>query len=129
MPQASADLQNAKADAKAAVENLSDYTYAQKEAFVQKMRDNLADLKKEIDDLGTKISQSTDEVKAAAKPKLEALDDQFDKLKAKLDNAEDATEDTWDNIKVGIKQSYDDLKKAYGDATQTTGTPSTPNQT
>jgi DNA anti-recombination protein RmuC len=111
-------LDNAKAETKQAAQDMKDYTYAQKTEFVAQMQGQLAALNRDLDQLSAKIEKSSDTVKADAKPKLQALRDQADKLNQQLDKAKNATESTWGDVKDGTKKAYNDLKDGFQQARQ-----------
>jgi cytochrome c556 len=114
----SQQLDKAQADTKAAAQDMKDYTYAQKSAFVEKMQTQLGALNRDLDQLSAKIEKSSDAAKAEAKPKLQALRDQAAKLNLQLDKAKDATESTWDDIKAGSAKAYAELKDGFNQARQ-----------
>jgi chromosome segregation ATPase len=102
-------------ETKAAAQNLAeqDYTYAQKDEFTEKLKGQLAEINRDLDQLGAKIEASSAAAKAEAQPKLQALRDQAAKLNAQLDEAKNATESTWDSVKAGSKKAYADLKDGF----------------
>ncbi len=67
---------------------MKDYTFAQKAEFAEKMQGQLASINKDLDQLAAKIENSSDAVKAEAKPKLQALRDQAAQLNKQLDEAQ-----------------------------------------
>jgi len=95
-----------------------DYTYAQKSEFTAKMQGQLAQINKDLDLLAAKIEKSGDAAKAEAKPKLQALREQADKLDKQLGEAKHATETTWDSVKAGSKKAYAELKDGFDQARQ-----------
>jgi len=114
----SQQLDNAKAETKRAAQDMKDYTYAQKAEFVEKMQGQLAALKQDLDQLAAKIDKASDTAKTDAKPKLQALRDQADKLNQQLDTAKNATESTWDDVKAGFKKGYIELADGFQQARQ-----------
>jgi cytochrome c556 len=114
----SQQLYNAKAETKQAAQDMKDYTYAQKTEFVEQMQGRLAALNRDLDQLSAKIEKSSDTAKAEAKPKLQALRDQADKLNQQLDKAKNATESTWGDVKDGTKKAFNDLKDGFQQARQ-----------
>src|SRR5262245_3146843 len=62
-------LDKVRTDAKAAVQDMTDYAYAQKSEFLTKMQAQLDENKREVDQLVAKIENANDAVKAEAKPK------------------------------------------------------------
>ena len=111
-------LDKVQTETKEAAQDMKDYTYAHKTEFVQQMQGQLAALNRDLDQLSTKIEKSSDTAKAEAKPKLQALRDQADKLNQQLDKAKDATESTWGDVKQGTKKAYNDLKDGFQQARQ-----------
>jgi chromosome segregation ATPase len=101
-----------------AAHDMKDYTYAQKSAFVESMQTQLAALNRDLDQLSAKVEQSTAAAKTEAKPKLQALRDQADKLNQQLDKAKNATESTWDDVKSGFTKAYNELAAGFQQARQ-----------
>lgn len=114
----SEQLDKAQAETKRAAQDMKDYTYAQKDAFVATMQAQLAALNRDLDQLSAKVEKSSDAAKAEAKPKLQALRDQADKLNQQLDKAKNATESTWDDVKAGSKKAYNELADGFQQARQ-----------
>jgi ElaB/YqjD/DUF883 family membrane-anchored ribosome-binding protein len=97
---------------------MKDYAYAQRADFVATMQGQLDALNRDIEALSAKIENSSDAVKADAKPKLQALRDEASGLNKQLDEAKNATESTWDSVKVGTKKAYNGLKDDFQQARQ-----------
>ena len=114
----SEQLEKAKAETKEAAQDLKDYTYAQKQEFVQQMQTRLNALNQDLDKLSAKIENSSDTVKAEAKPKLQALRDQANQLSKQLDDVKDASQTTWDSVKAGAEKAYDGLTNGVHQARQ-----------
>jgi cytochrome c556 len=115
---ASQQLDKVQAETKQAAQDMKDYTYAQKSAFVETMQSQLAALNHDLDQLTTKVEASSDTVKAQAKPKLQALRDQTSGLNKQLDDVKNATESTWDSVKAGFKTAYDSSRDGFNQARQ-----------
>ena len=111
-------IETVKTETKQAAEDMKDYTFAQKADFVKAMQTQLTTLNQDLDKLSAKIDTSSDAVKAEAKPKLQALRDQAAKLNDQLADVQNATESTWDSVKAGSKSAYDSLAKSFADARQ-----------
>ena len=109
----SQQIDKLKAETKEAAQDMKDYTYAQKAEFTEKMRAQLAEINRDLDQLEAKIAKSSDAAKAEAKPKLQALRDQAAKLNRQLDTAKGATESTWDDVKAGSRKAYSELKDGF----------------
>ena len=114
----SQQLDNAQAETKQAVQDMKDYTYAQKAEFVATMQGQLAALNRDLDQLSAKVEKSSDAIKAEAQPKLQALRDQMTQLNKQLDEARNATDSTWDSVKGGFKKAYEASKEGFQQARQ-----------
>ena len=80
----SQQLDKVQADTKQAAQDMKDYTFAQKSAFVETMQAQLAALNRDLDQLSAKVEKSSDAIKAEAQPKLQALRDQMAQLMSDL---------------------------------------------
>lgn len=99
-------------------QEMKDYTYAQRAEFAAEMQKQRAEINRDLEALEAKMEKSSDAVKAAAKPRLQALRDQSAKLGTQLDGLTDATESTWDNVKAGSKKAYAEMKDGFMQARQ-----------
>jgi len=114
----SKQIEKIQTETKAAAQEMKDYTYAQKAEFVKQMQGQLTALDQDLDKLSAKIDKSSDAVKAEAKPKLQALRDQASELHQQLDHVKDATESTWASVKAGSRKAYDSLADGFQQARQ-----------
>ncbi len=114
----SQQIDQVKTETKQAAADMKDYTFAEKDAFVKYMQDQLTTLNQDLDALSAKIDSSSDAIKAEAKPKLQALRDQAAKLNQQLADDSNATESTWDSVKAGTKKAYDATAASFADARQ-----------
>ena len=113
---ASQRIDKVEAKTKEAAQDMKDYTFAQKNQFVEKMQGQLATLNTDLDQLSAKIEKSSDGAKAEAKPKLQALRDQTARLNKQLDEVKNATESTWDSVKNGFNTAYQSSKDGFQQA-------------
>ena len=104
-------LGKVKQETKAAVQDMKDYTFAQKSEFAEKMRSQLAEINKDLDQIAANIEKASDEVKADAKPRLQAMREQTARLNVQLDEVKNATEATWETVKSGTRNAYAALKR------------------
>ena len=114
----SQQMDKVQTETKEAAQDMKDYTFAQKAEFVTAMQVRVDALNKDLDQLSAKIDNSSDAVKAEAKPKLQALRDQVTQLNKQLDDAKNATESTWDSVKSGFSKAYDATKDGFNQARQ-----------
>lgn len=111
-------LETVKAETKQAAQDMKEYTFAQKAEFVKSMQGQLATLNQDLDKLAAKIDSSSDAVKAEAKPKLQTLREQAAKLNQQLVDATNATETTWDSVKAAWEKGYEATKDGFNQARQ-----------
>lgn len=111
-------IESVKTETKQAAQDMKDYSFAQKDEFVKYMQGHLTTLNQNVDKLAAKIESSSDAIKADAKPKLQALREQAAKLNQQLAEAQNATESTWDSVKAGTKKAYESVEKSFNDARQ-----------
>jgi hypothetical protein len=114
----SQQIDKAQAETKQAAADMKDFTYAQKAEFVKAMQAQLVALNQDLDKLSAKIDSSSDAIQAEAKPKLQALREQSAKLNQQLADTANATESTWDSVKAGSQKAYDALSKSFNDSRQ-----------
>jgi hypothetical protein len=117
-PTTSQQLDKVRAETKHAAQDMKDYDYTQKAAFVTNMQAQLDEINRDLDQLAAKVDKSSDAAKAEAKPKLQMLRDQAAKLNTQLDAAKNATESTWGDVKAGFKKGYSELKDGFNQARQ-----------
>ena len=115
---AAQQIDKVQTETKQAAQDMKDYTFAEKAEFVKTMQDQLTALNQDLDKLSAKIDSSSDAVKAEAKPKLQALRDQAAQLNKQLDDARNATESTWDSVKAGFTKAYEATKDGFNQARQ-----------
>ncbi len=80
------------------------------------MKEKLDKLNAEIAELSARIDKASDQAKADAKPKLQALRDQAAKLGEMLGKAQVATSTSWDAVKADFKAGYANLEIGVRDA-------------
>ena len=114
----SQQLDKVQAKTAEAVQDMKDYTFAQKAEFVERMQLELADINKELDQLAAKIEKANAATKAEAEPKLKILREQMTKLNQQLDEARNATDSGWNDIKTGFKKGVNELKEGFQNARQ-----------
>ncbi len=105
-------------ETKQAAQEMKDYTFAQKDEFVKAMHAQLIALDQDLDKLAARIDSASDAIKAEAKPKLQALREQAAKLNQQLADASNATESTWDDVKAGSKKGYNSMVNSFTEARQ-----------
>lgn len=107
--------ENCKNDqAKATLHAKADAITAAKASFIQAMKNDLASLKIDMDQLYTKIEKSGGATKVEAQIKLDILHEKWTALEKQLDEAQSSTESVWDEFSTGLRKSYSDLKTSIG---------------
>ena len=87
-PQTTAQqIDKVQTETKQAAQDMKDYTFAQKAEFIAAMQTELAALNQDLEKLSAKIDGSSDDIKAEARPRLQALRDQAAQLNQQLADA------------------------------------------
>ena len=117
-PTTSLQHDEVQTEATADVQDMKDYTFAQKAAFVEKMQNQMTEINRDLDQIAAKIERSSTAFKAEAQPKHQALCDQVARLNKQVATVISATESTWDDIKAGSQTAYHELKDGFQQARQ-----------
>jgi paraquat-inducible protein B len=105
----SQQIDKIKTETKEAAQTMKDYTYAQKDEFVKQMQSQLAALDQDLNRLSAKVESSSDAVRAEAKPKLQALREQEAQLNKQLEDIKNANEEL--PLRV-LDEPREDLQRA-----------------
>jgi peptidoglycan hydrolase CwlO-like protein len=95
------------------VQSAEDFTYAQKDEFVEDMHDALTRIQSEVDRLTAKVAAARGAAKAEAEAKVQALREEANRVSQQLERAKTATEATWDDVSSGIKKSFGELEDSF----------------
>lgn len=101
-----------------AIEKDSEYAKQLKKEFQNKLDAQLNALDGEIIKLREKGRNLKDTAKANWDQKMAELDTKMDAARAKLEKLGHASEDAWKDIREGTQRAYDDLNKAFRDASK-----------
>jgi hypothetical protein len=112
----SQQMEKVQTETTQAAADMKDYTFAQKDEFVKAMQAQLTTMNQDIDKLSAKIDGSSDALKAEAKPKLQALRDQAVKLNQQLADDQNATASTWDSVKAASQKAWAAMEDGVTDA-------------
>jgi len=115
---AAADLDQVNAESREAARAMQDYSLAQRDEFVARMREDLAGIEEELDRLSTKVDEAGAGAKTDAQAKLESVREKWARTKNQLDQVESAAEATWDSAKSSFRESYDDLQDSFDESRQ-----------
>lgn len=103
---------------KVAAKSIENYAYSQKDEFVAAMSNELDKIGVEIDQLSTRVEETSGTVKADAKAKLKIAHEEWIEAKKRLDEAKGATESTWGDVQDGYRSFYDNLTSKIVDFRQ-----------
>jgi prophage DNA circulation protein len=109
----SVQLDRVKKKTEEALDATKDYAYAQKAEYAAKIRAEVTELNKELDQLSAKIDGASASAKVEAKAKLQDVRDRVTRLSGKVDGLQNATESTWDEVKSGVRKGYDEVKESF----------------
>lgn len=101
-----------------AVQATKNYTYAQKDEYIDTTKAQLDEIQAELDRLSAKVDNTSGAIKADAKIKLAAVHEKWITTKQRLEQAQNATESSWDELQNEFSQSYGELKDSFADARQ-----------
>ena len=111
----SADVRH---DAGQAADTAAEYSRQTKEEFEKKLETRLKELDGEIAKLREKGRSLKDKAKADWDQKMTELETKRDAARAKLVEVRDSSGEAWKNVQKGAESAYDDLDKAFHDASR-----------
>jgi molecular chaperone GrpE (heat shock protein) len=110
--------EDVRRDAGQAAETAAEYSRQTKEEFQKKLETRLKELDAEIAKLREKGRDRKDEAKAKWDQKMTELETKRDALRAKLDEVGQSSEKAWKHVQKGAQSAYDDLDKAFRNASR-----------
>jgi outer membrane murein-binding lipoprotein Lpp len=87
-----------------------------KEEYIDKMANELKEWSANLDELESKVSGTTADVKAGYEARIRELKDKRDSLSLKLHELRESSGDAWETFKTGVDNAREDLKAAYTSA-------------
>ncbi|MBN1608573.1 MAG: hypothetical protein JW940_18230 [Polyangiaceae bacterium] len=90
-----------------------DFTYAQREEFVEDMQGALAHIQNEVDRLSGDVATAHGVAKAEAEAKVRSLREKAIRVKQQLEEAKSTSEATWDDVKGSIQESFGELEDSF----------------
>ncbi len=96
----------------------SDYTYAQRMIFIADMKQELTKIQSDIDKLSERVARSKGEAKDSWEKRLNAVREELELTKSKIDDAQNANESGWEDVKRGFRKANDNLKKSFENTRQ-----------
>lgn len=84
-----------------------------KEAFVDDVNKQLAEMEKEMESVGNKIEESTGEGKEALKQQWDKLQEQKQSLEDKLADLQEEGEENWTQVREEINTTWTSLEQSF----------------
>jgi peptidoglycan hydrolase CwlO-like protein len=95
------------------LQTAEDFSYAQKDEFVEEMQGTLTRIQKELDRLTADVATARGAAKAEAEDKVRALREEATRASQQLEEAKTATEATWGDVKGRIRRSLGELEDSF----------------
>ncbi len=99
-----------------AVDAAGAYAGEKKDEFAARMKGNLDEMDREIEDLKKESDTKSNEVRQATKKKIRELQTKRDELNQRYDALEKSTGKAWTRMKTGVEKAWGDVRQAYGEA-------------
>jgi|GEM_PF-2425339 len=100
-------------DKKAAQAAHSNYTYSQKNIFIDDKKNELVAIQKNVATLTVKLDNSKIKTNAEANKKLDALLDELQKIKVNIEELQNADESKWEAAKSSFNNTNSNLKSSF----------------
>ena len=84
-----------------------------RDAYIQKMKDQLDDLNSKMSELEAKAQEAKDDARAKYKQEMKKLSKQSKLAVAKLDEIKSAGEDTWESMVTEMEKVRDAFKHSF----------------
>ncbi len=110
--------EDVRRDAGKAVETVSEYSQQVRDVFQKKLENQINELDGKIIQLRAKGRKLNDKAKADWDQKIAELEVKLDAARAKLAKLGQSSADAWDDAQRGAESAYDDLDKAFRDASK-----------
>lgn len=91
--------------------DVKDFTYEQKEAFVSEMKSLGDEVGEQLQDVGDQLEGASDDAQVE-------LEQAYDNFQDNLDKMANASEDGWDTARDNMEQAWNELQQAFKDATK-----------
>jgi predicted nucleic acid-binding Zn-ribbon protein len=89
---------------------------SEKNAYVEKMKARLDELRAEINKLGPKADKAKADVRTKYEKEIEDFRRKRKDLARKLKEIENASDSAWRDLKKGLENSFETLKKSFAQA-------------
>lgn len=99
-----------------AVDAAGTYAGEKKEEFTARMKSNIDEMDREIQDLKRESEARSAEAREATKQKIRDLQAKRDDLEKRYEVLEKSTGKAWTKMKSGMEKAWGDVRQAYGEA-------------
>lgn len=96
----------------------SNYTYSQKDIFIDDKTNALVKIQKEVDMLTVRLDNSKIKTNAEANQKLDALLDELQQTKTDIEELQNADESKWEEAKTNFNNTNSNLKSSLAETSQ-----------
>ena len=110
--------EDVRRDARQAAQTAAEYSQQTKEEFQKNLEAQLKELEAKIAKLREKGGSLKDQAKADWDRKMADLETKRDAARAKLAEVGRSSAEAWKDIRKGAQSAYDDLDKAFRDASK-----------
>jgi hypothetical protein len=105
-------LGDVRSETRDAADALRDYGYAQRIEFVDGMRQDMAEVRRELDAYATDVERAGENARAEAREKLRDLNQKAQDLERRLGQLGNASEQQWEETKDSFRDAYEDFRES-----------------
>ena len=99
-----------------AVEAAGAFADEKKEEFTKRMKANIDELDREMNDLKKETESASKEAKATANKRILEIQKKRDAMVKKYEALEKSSDKAWKKMKTGLEKAWGEVKSAYSDA-------------
>lgn len=99
-----------------AVEAAGAYADEKKEEFTKRMKANIDELDREMNDLKKETETASKEAKATANKRILEIQKKRDAMVKKYEALEKSSDKAWKKMKTGLEKAWGEVKSAYSEA-------------
>ena len=113
---AKTSVDKVKKETAEAVDAAGAYAGEKKEEFAARMKGNLDEMDRQIQDLRKESDTKSNEVREATKKKIRELQSKRDEMNQRYNDLEKSTGKAWMHMKTGVEKAWGSVRQAYGEA-------------
>lgn len=99
-----------------AVEAAGAYADEKKDEFTKRMKSNIDELDREMNELKKETETASKEAKATANKRILEIQKKRDAMVKKYEALEKSSDKAWKKMKTGLEKAWGEVKSAYSDA-------------